>query len=157
MNNGHRVIDDSEKDAQEILFTYSITAYGADFPVDGLVKRMKSGDIFIPSFQRGYLWSLRQASRFIESLLMDLPVPGIFLSKESDSKKMLVIDGQQRLRSLQMFCEDGIFKGKEFKLKDVQKQYEGKTYKSLSGEERRQLDDSLIHAMIVKQDKPSDD
>jgi hypothetical protein len=112
----------------------------------------------VPKFQRGYVWSANQASRFVESLLLGLPVPGIFLSKEKESQKLLVIDGQQRLRTLQYFY-DGIFEPTEnkFALKKVQKPFLGETYKSLAEEDRRRLDDSILHATIVHQDQPSDD
>ncbi|MBD1930583.1 MULTISPECIES: DUF262 domain-containing protein [Cyanophyceae] len=151
--------DNLEDDSDEIIpFKYSINSYGADYPVDGLVKRLKNESIYIPSFQRGYVWKLNEASRFIESLLLGLPVPGIFLAKEQETQKLLVIDGQQRLRTLQYFY-DGIFKPteREFALKGVQQQFEGSTYKSLADEDRRRLDDSILHATIVKQDEPSDD
>lgn len=94
----------------------------------------------------------------MESLLLGLPVPGIFLSREHDTQKLLVVDGQQRLRTLQYFYE-GIFAdtGREFVLKGVQEEFEGETYKSLPAEDRRRLDDSIIHATIVRQDEPSDD
>ncbi|MGH7204874.1 MAG: DUF262 domain-containing protein [Nitrospiraceae bacterium] len=153
-------IQDSLGDESEeiVLFKYSITSYGADYPVDGLVRRIADGSIFVPQFQRGYVWNLSQASRFIESLLLGLPVPGIFLSKESDSQKLLVIDGQQRLRTLQYFYE-GIFQPtqKAFALRGVQSKFNGITYKTLPDEDRRRLDDSILHAIIVKQDEPSED
>jgi hypothetical protein len=147
---------DEEEDV--IPFRYSITSYGADYPVESLVKRMRTGDIFIPHFQRGYVWNLTDASRFVESLLLGLPVPGIFLSKEYESEKLLVIDGQQRLRTLQYFY-DGVFDpiGRVFALRGVQSQYVGVTYKTLAEEDRRRLDDSIIHLTIVRQDEPSDD
>lgn len=146
-------------ESEEVLpFKYSITSYGADYPVDGLVKRIKEESIFIPPFQRSFVWTLKQASRFMESLLLGLPVPGIFLSKEEGTQKLLVIDGQQRLRTLQYFYT-GIFadSGREFALTGVQSEFEGATYKSLSDEDRRRLDDSILHATIVKQDVPSND
>jgi hypothetical protein len=153
-------IDDNlEEDSEEnISFKYSISSYGADYPVDGLVKRIKNESIYIPSFQRGYVWKLQEASRFIESLLLGLPVPGIFLSKEKETQKLLVIDGQQRLRTL-LYFYDGIFlpTKREFALRDVQPQFEGATYKSLPDEDRRRLDDSILHATIIKQDEPSED
>lgn len=149
------VIDVDE--TEEIIdFTYAITSDGADYPVDSLVKRLKEETILVPGFQRQYVWTLSQASRFIESLLLGLPVPGIFLSRESESQKMLVVDGQQRLKTLQFFY-DGLFEGKEFRLEGVQKQFEGKTYKTISDESRRRLDDSIIHATIIRQDEPSED
>lgn len=148
-----------EKGAEETLpFKYSITSYGADYPVDGLVRRIRDGSIYIPPFQRGFVWTLKQASRFVESLLLGLPVPGIFLSRDEDTQRLLVIDGQQRLRTLQYFY-DGIFHKtkREFALKYTKGQYEGATYRLLSEEDRRKLDDSIIHATIVKQDEPSED
>jgi hypothetical protein len=101
---------------------------------------------------------MQRASRFVESLLLGLPVPGIFLSKERASNKLLVIDGQQRLRTLQYFYE-GVFadSGKEFALRAVQDQFAGLTYRKLEADDRRQLDDSILHATIVQQDEPSDD
>ena len=152
-----KIIDNVVESEEIIPFQYSITAYGADYPVDGLVKRISDGSIFIPTFQRGYIWDRKRASRFVESLLLGLPVPGIFLSREEGTNKLLVIDGHQRLRTLEYFYK-GIFKDdKEFSLQFVQSQYRGATYQSISEEDRRKLDDSILHATIIKQDKPSDD
>ncbi len=117
---------------------YSISSYGADYPVDGLVKRINNRSIYIPKFQRSYVWNIYRASRFIESLLLGLPVPAIFLYKETDSNRLLVIDGQQRLRTLQYFY-NGSFEPTErtFKLpKGVQNRFQGATYKTLKEDER---------------------
>ena len=159
MANGRetRIIDKVVKSEEIIPFKYSITSYGADYPVDSLVKRIDEENIFIPPFQRKYIWDKKRASKFVESLLLGLPVPGIFLSKEEETNKLLVIDGHQRLRTLQCFYSGVFVDDKEFQLTDVQKQYEGATYKSISEEDRRRLDDSVIHATIVRQDEPTDD
>jgi hypothetical protein len=150
-----QVLDEGD---ETVPVKYSITSYGVDYPVDGLVSRVLAGDIIVPKFQRGYVWSLREASRFIESLLLGLPVPSIFLSKEAASQKLLVIDGQQRLLTLRHFYE-GIWPltRKEFALKGIGGKFEGQTYKTLANEDRRRLADSIIHAIIIKQDEPSDD
>lgn len=149
-------IDDDP--GEDIPIKYSITSYGADYPIDGLVKRINNQSIYVPTFQRGYVWKIREASRFIESLLLGLPVPGIFLAREQETQKLLVIDGQQRLRTIQYFY-NGIFEPakKEFSLEGISSQYQGITYKSLTEEDRRRLDDSIMPATIVKQDEPSDD
>ena len=137
---------------------YSISSYGADYPVDGLVKRINAGSIYIPKFQRGYVWNVHRASRFIESLLLGLPVPSVFLSKEQDSNKLLVIDGQQRLRTLQFFY-NGLFEPTErkFKLKNVTERFLNATYDSLDEDDRLRLDDSILHAIIIKQEQPEAD
>lgn len=151
-------IEDPRDGDDEIggIIRYSISSYGADMPVDGIVDRLKREDIFIPPFQREFVWTHTQASRFIESLLIGLPVPGIFMFKEPDSRKLMVVDGQQRLRTLQCF-HDGILRGREFSLLGVSEEFSGKTYRSLADEDRRDLDDSILHATIFQQDHPGDD
>ncbi|MCX5678936.1 MAG: DUF262 domain-containing protein [Candidatus Omnitrophica bacterium] len=147
---------DDETSNENVPIKYAISSYGADYPVDGLVKRLQAKDVIIPEFQREYVWTLRQASRFIESLLLGLPVPGVFLSKEQETGKLLVIDGQQRLKTLQFFFE-GVFRGKEFRLTEVQDEYKGRLYKELEDIDKRQLQNSVIHATVLKQDTPKDD
>ena len=146
----------SEDESASTEIRYRISSYGADYPVDSLVTRLQRGDIAVPRFQREFVWPLPQASRFIESLLLGLPVPAIFLSKESETQKLMVIDGQQRLKSLRYFYE-GVLLGKEFKLQGVTREFESLTYKTLEDEDRRRLDDSILHAIIIKQEDPGDD
>ncbi|MEQ9333740.1 DUF262 domain-containing protein [Thalassobaculum sp.] len=134
---------------------FTITSYGADYTVDSLVKRMRGGAFTIPEFQRRFVWSLNHASKFVESLLMGLPVPGIFLYKESDTGKHLVVDGQQRLRTLQSFY-DGTFGERKFRLKGIREPWNGKTYDDLDPADQLKLDDSIVHATIFTQDQPQD-
>jgi len=154
--------DEAAKDTAVTPIVYNITSYGADYDVRGLVDRINKGDICIPPFQRAYVWKQTDASSFIESLLLGLPVPGIFLATEKESNKLLVIDGQQRLRTLQFFY-NGFFdpkpneeKKKVFKLIDVQPQFEDQTYESLPEKDKRRLGNAIIHATIVKQEEPRD-
>jgi len=151
--------DESETNDEEIAqnISYSITSYGVDYPVDGLVQRIQSGDIVVPNFQRKFVWKASQASRFVESLLLGLPVPGIFLSRESSSRKLLVIDGQQRLITLKQFYENKHADGSDFVLKGVQDSFNNRTFSKLNDDDRRRLNDSIIHATIIQQDSPSED
>lgn len=161
-------VDDLDEALEVLPYIYSITAYGADYPVDSLVKRIDSGDIVVPrfswepdqdseilGFQREYVWPRTKADRFIESLLLGLPVPGIFLVKEP-SGRLLVLDGHQRLYSLQGYYE-GVIHGVEYRLEGVQQRFHGKRYRDLEVEDRRRLDDSIIHATVIRQDEPSED
>ena len=151
------VEDEAQADETGTPFGYDITSYGADYPVDGLVSRLGKGDVEVPKFQRGYVWTFAQACKFIESLLLGLPVPGVFLYKDDESKKLIVIDGQQRLRTLQFFYS-GVFKdSKVFKLTGVTEELKGAAYKDLSDELRRLLDDSILHATIIKQERPNEE
>lgn len=157
--------DEIDSDAELVATRYSISAYGADFPVDGLVKRMKQGDIVVPlfdpnvsagadspGFQRNFVWTKRQSDRFVESLLFGFPVPGIFLFRDADNR-LLVVDGQQRLTTLQAFC-DGVLEGKEYRLTEVHNEWRDKRYSDLSPSDRRRLDDTIIHATVIRQDEP---
>jgi hypothetical protein len=135
--------------------SFSITSYGADYTVDTLIARLKTEAFYVPTFQRRFVWSQRHASRFIESLLMGLPVPGIFLYKEAQTNRHLVVDGQQRLRTLQYFYS-GLFLERKFRLTGVRSEWEGKTYPDLASSERLKLDDSIVHATIFQQDEPKD-
>ncbi|MCC7131054.1 MAG: DUF262 domain-containing protein [Gemmatimonadales bacterium] len=165
---GDEDVDDLDEAAEILPAAFAITSYGADYPVDGLVQRLEQGDIVIPlfsqdptegqttvGFQREFVWKKSQADRFVESLLLGLPVPSIFLVKEPNGK-FLVLDGQQRLRTLQNFYA-GVFQGVAFKLLDVQEPWVGKTYKTLHPDDRRRLDNSILHAIIVRQDEPTED
>lgn len=161
-NDETEIEDDAATDTAVTPIVYNITSYGADYDVRGLVERINKKDISVPPFQRAYVWKQTDASSFIESLLLGLPVPGIFLATEKESNKLLVIDGQQRLRTLQFFY-NGFFdpkpkeeKKKVFKLINVQPQFEDQTYETLNDKDRRRLDNAIIHATIVKQEKPSD-
>lgn len=152
-------VEDNRGEEMDNIQPYTITSFGTDFDVDGLVKRMKRGQIAVPEFQRSYVWSDEKASRFIESLLLGLPVPLIFLVREREnsgggedgSQRLMVIDGNQRLTSLRRFYDD------EFALKGVQKEYEGKLYSQLPAKYQLRLDDSVIRATIIEQDRLDDD
>jgi hypothetical protein len=157
------VTDDAEQDESVAIERYDITSFGADYDVEGLVKRLNRGDIFIPPFQRDYVWTQKEASRFVESLLLGLPVPGVFMAREADTNKLLVIDGQQRLKSLQFFY-NGIFNPRPeeksqriFELSKVQPKFESRTYQTLEAQDRIKLNDSIIHATVVKQEAPQGD
>ena len=65
---------------------FDISSYGWDVDVEGLVKRMNREDIYVPGFQRGFVWSGPEKSRFIESLILGLPVPTLFLARDSRPK-----------------------------------------------------------------------
>ena len=151
-----RNVNDEEDDVVTTSNLFSISSFGVDYPIETLVARMKKGLFYIPGFQREFIWSQYQASRFVESLLLGLPVPGIFLFKESETGKHLVIDGQQRLKSLQFFF-DRVFNGREFQLRGLDSDWNGKTFATLNDDDQARLSDAVIHATVFKQDLPKDE
>ena len=139
-----------------------VTYSTQDYPVDALVKRLNQGSMRVAQFgvddpanqtagfQRGFVWTKGQMDRFVESLLLGYPVPGIFLVKQSDNV-LLVLDGQQRLETLRRYYE-GLHNGRAFALDNAAGQFKGCTYKSLDESSRLALDNSFMTATIVTTD-----
>lgn len=146
----------SEKEDEETgVPIYKIVSYPADPTLELLSDKIARGEIVIPKFQRGWVWKPVQASRLIESFLLGLPVPAIFVHKEP-SQKQVVIDGQQRLRTITGFFEGKLPDGGDFYLRGVSPQWEGKYYNDLSEAERMRLRDSVLREVIVEQLDPKD-
>jgi uncharacterized protein with ParB-like and HNH nuclease domain len=94
--------DEEQEDFQ--IDEYDLTATPNDFNVLTIFSFIESGSVKIPGFQRNYVWDIARASKLIESLLLGLPVPQVFLYEETRNK-FLVIDGQQRLMSIYYFIK----------------------------------------------------
>lgn len=90
--------DDSQVDE------YDITASPNDFNVLTLFSFIESGAVKIPGFQRNFVWDRVRASKLIESLIMGIPVPQLFLYEQTRNR-FLVIDGQQRLMTIYYFMK----------------------------------------------------
>lgn len=82
-----------------------------DLVVEALIDQIRNGTIFLrpiserPSFQRRYVWKDVLASRLIESILLNVPIPPCYLSQNEDFE-LDVIDGQQRLFSIYRFLDN---------------------------------------------------
>lgn len=143
---------------------YQITTYPADFTLEILANKLNSGEIIVPKFQRGFVWKQVQASKLIESFLVGLPVPPIFLYKELKTNKLLLIDGQQRLKTVKYFFE-GFFgeeiKGKKqiFRLTGLNRtsKWFEKTYEELEENDLLNLKNSVLRAFVIQQLNPNDD
>ncbi|MBI1925405.1 DUF262 domain-containing protein [Candidatus Poribacteria bacterium] len=94
--------DQTDDDFQ--IDEYDLTATPNDFNVLTIFSFIESGAVKIPGFQRNYVWDITRASKLIESLILGLPVPQIFLYEQARNK-FLVIDGQQRLMSIYYFIK----------------------------------------------------
>lgn len=96
---------EAEKDEEGEDFSvkeYDVTSVPNDFNIRTIYDFVDSGVVTMPGFQRNYVWDQKRASKLIESLIIGLPIPQIFLYEESRNK-FSVIDGQQRLMSIFYF------------------------------------------------------
>ena len=152
-------------EAEELPFVeYDITTYPADYTLSVLWQMFNNKDITSPSFQRGYVWSQRQASALIESFLMGLPVPPVFFYIDSENKN-LVIDGQQRLMSI-FFFFDGFFgqeneRGKRqvFRLYGLNKKspFFNLRFEDLQEQDKRKLEMTVLRVINIRQLSPNND
>ncbi len=87
-----------------VVDEYEIIASPNDFNIKTIYDFIISGTVKIPGFQRNYVWDIKRASKLIESIIMGIPIPQLFLYEQSRNE-FLVIDGQQRLMSIYYFVE----------------------------------------------------
>ena len=134
---------------------YEITSFPTDFTVEVMYEKWKSGQLVIPDFQRSYVWHLPQASRLIESFLLGLPIPQVFLYRERSNPQLVVIDGHQRLETIAKFYSGQFSKDRVFRLRGISSTWEGKGYSDLSPEDKLNLDDSTLRSIIIQQVQPN--
>ena len=135
---------------------YEITSYPTDFTVKVVYEKWQSGQIVLPDYQRRYVWNLPQASRLIESFLLGLPIPQVFLYRERSNPRLVVVDGHQRLGTIANFYSGKFPTDRRFSLRGVNPTWEGKTYAELSEDDRTILDDSTLRAIVIRQIQPND-
>ncbi len=153
------IILDNEKDQEEqddLSGQRKIYTDQGDPEIDSLHRRFKKGRLNVqPIFQRQFVWDKIKSSRLIESALLDIPIPIIYLSEEKDGKEN-VIDGQQRLTAFFSFIDGKLPDNSEFKLSGLKvfTELNGKKFKELS----EQLQDKIItyKIRVIKFKKESD-
>ncbi len=148
------VPEDETEDSYSDDDLFSISSWGADLSFRELIARYDEDELVKPELQRHYVWDKAEASRFVDSILLGLPVPSIFLAKTKD-EKLLIIDGYQRLMTVRDFTK-GIFSkdSSVFKLSRtdrIHERWRGKAFVELSTDEQRKVRNTTIHAIIFMQ------
>jgi len=106
-----------------------------DPEVESLYGKYKRGKLVLqPDFQRHFVWDVVKSSRLIESALLEIPLPVIYLSEEKDGKEY-VIDGQQRLTAFFSFVDGNFPDGRPFSLSGL------KVFTELNGQSFRRLNE----------------
>jgi len=146
--------EDPEEDV--LALKYEISSYPADYTLRVLNDQIKEKQLVIPHFQRDYVWSTNQASRLIESFLLGLPVPEVFLYKERRTERRLVVDGHQRLGTISSFYRERFEDDKIFRLRGVDPRWDGKVYGDLEEADKLRLDNSTLRSIVIQQLDPSD-
>lgn len=92
-------LDENDYETEAVFTEYDLTASPNDFNIKTLFDFIKSGIVKIPGFQRNYVWDIKRASKLIESIIIGIPIPQIFLYQEAKNR-FIVIDGQQRYMTI---------------------------------------------------------
>ena len=82
-----------------------IEFYTTEYNVDLLVNKLRDGEFIVPNYQREFVWDVPRKSKFIESVLIGLPIPFLFFWEAEDGR-MEIVDGSQRLRTLLEYTSD---------------------------------------------------
>lgn len=151
-----QIIKAEDDDAYSDDSLFNIKPWGADLSFRELIERYDQDELVKPELQRNYVWDRREASRFIDSLLLGLPVPSIFLA-QTKNEKLLIIDGYQRIMTVRDYVR-GVFSkdNKSFALLKSDKinvRWRGKQFNELSDTEQRKIKNTTIHAIVFAQQK----
>jgi hypothetical protein len=121
-----------------------------DLAIDAIVSQVKSNILFLrplssrPKFQRQYVWPEKLASRLVESVLLNVPIPPCYLSENSENE-LDVIDGQQRIYSLYRFMDN------QFALRDLEalSEFNGSRFYELPSKEQRKLRTHTLRCVVI--------
>lgn len=93
------------RDAESQIYELSkrIEFYITEYSIELLATKMHNGDFEVPAYQREFTWEPERKSRFIESVLMGLPIPFLFFWESPSTGILEIVDGSQRLRTIQEF------------------------------------------------------
>jgi hypothetical protein len=143
-------ITDKQREAAEaqiIEQSKRIEFYLTEYTVELLAKKMLDKEFEIPSYQREDVWEPSRKWRFVESLLMGLPIPFLFFWEKSESGKLEIVDGSQRLRTITQFVTDEFALGKL----DVLTALDGFCFRNLSKLRPRKLKNRSIRGIVLNE------
>ena len=116
-----------------------------DYAIDFLVQQYRENEFYIPDeYQRQYIWESQNKNRFIESILLGLPIPFMFFS-DADDGRCEIIDGAQRTQTLEEFMNN------ELKLSDLKKltTLNGFTYADLPEYFKRKFNKTTMRIVVL--------
>lgn len=116
-----------------------------DFPISFIVQNYDEEEYFVPDYQREFIWSEADQARFIESLLLNLPIPLMFLSDTEDGR-LEIVDGVQRINTLSAFLNN------KLELVDLIKLDKANGFKinDLSPTQVRRLKSKALRVIVLK-------
>lgn len=127
--------------------TKRIDYYLTEYSIELLASKMENGEFEIPGYQREYTWEESRKWRFIESLLMNLPIPFLFFWENPKSGKLEIVDGVQRLSTIHEFLYQGLVLGDMEKLPALS----GFSFSNLMESRQRKLKNRSIRGIVLNE------
>jgi hypothetical protein len=127
--------------------TKRIDYYITEYSVELLANKMHNGEFEVPAYQREYTWEEERKWRFIESLLMNLPIPFLFFWENPQTGKLEIVDGSQRLRTIEEFIHGDLVLGELDKLPLVS----GFAFATLSEARQRKIKNRSIRGIVLNE------
>ncbi|WP_221179331.1 DUF262 domain-containing protein [Streptomyces botrytidirepellens] len=143
------MITPDERDAAEKQIadqSKRIDFYLTEYSVEILANKMKSGEYVVPDYQREFTWEHERKSKFLESLIMGLPIPFIFFWEMEDGK-LEIVDGSQRLRTIEEFLLKGYRLGELDQLSNVSYF----TFEDLPESRQRKIRNRSIRGIVLNE------
>lgn len=108
---------EAQIESEQKSVKYDIREFTIEYYVDKYLKgeEVDKNELYVPDYQREFIWDDIRQSRFIESLMLGLPVPLIFVAEIESDGRFEIVDGSQRIRTLAAFISD------KLKLKGLKK------------------------------------
>lgn len=133
-------------EAQILEQSKRIEFFLTEYSVELLAKKMDDDEFVIPGYQRDDTWEPERKTRFIESLLMGLAIPFLFFWERGDGK-LEIVDGSQRLRTIQQFLSDKIVFGEMDQLTEL----EGLKFSDLPIGRQRKIRNRSIRGIVLNE------
>lgn len=149
------VTEESDNSTDSKIERYQINTFTQDRAIETLLKWYKNGKLILPEFQREFVWSYSNSCRLIESILLNLPIPNIFLFKikDTEGEKFLLIDGLQRITTISQYVEGTWVQGdvsKKFRVQSPNEKWNRKTFDKLADEDQQFIYDYSIGTTIFE-------
>ena len=121
-----------------------------EYPVEVIVQKYDKGQIFVPHYQRNFVWTNKQQSRFIESVFLGVPIMPFLVSVSGEEAELEIIDGSQRIRTLVEYCSNKLRLSGLEKIKSLN----GTTFNDLISNRKNKflLRDFRFHVVTEKAD-----
>lgn len=129
-----------------------------DFSIREFLTMKNDGELALqPTYQRNFVATDLIASKLIESILLDVPIPVVYLAEEQDGSYS-VIDGQQRLTSFLSFLEGKFPDNRPFKLSGLKvlPEINRRFFIDLDSELQKKIRSTTIHSIIIKKESNPD-